>query len=223
MLREIDLSEISDGKLYTGNDMVKADCRGCAGCSSCCQDMGSSVILDPYDIFQLTGHLEKSFEQLLEEDLELNVVDGIILPNLKMAGKDARCVFLSPDGRCTIHKARPGFCRLFPLGRYYENHSFRYFLQVNECPKPDKTKIKIRKWLDIENFRQYEKFTADWHYYLKERQEMAMDSEGREGAEVVRKLSMDILRRFFLRPYDQTADFYPQVYARMEQAGEESL
>ena len=50
MLREIDLSEISDGKLYTGNDMVKADCRGCAGCSSCCQGMGSSIILDPLDI-----------------------------------------------------------------------------------------------------------------------------------------------------------------------------
>ena len=61
MLREIDLSEISDGKLYTGNDMVKADCRGCAGCSSCCQGMGSSIILDPLDIFRLTGHLSKSF------------------------------------------------------------------------------------------------------------------------------------------------------------------
>ena len=73
MLREIDLSEISDGKLYTGNDMVKADCRGCAGCSSCCQGMGSSIILDPLDIFRLTGHLSKSFEQLLEEALELNV------------------------------------------------------------------------------------------------------------------------------------------------------
>ena len=50
-----------------------------------------------------------------------------------------------------------------------------------------------------------------------------MDSEGSEGAELVRKLSMDILRRFFIRPYNQKADFYPQVYARMEQAGEESL
>ena len=223
MLREIDLSEISDGKLYTGNDMVKADCRGCAGCSSCCQGMGSSIILDPLDIFRLTGHLSKSFEQLLEEALELNVVDGIILPNLKMTGKDERCVFLSPDGRCTIHKVRPGFCRLFPLGRYYENHSFRYFLQIHECPKPDKSKIKIKKWLDIENFRQYEKFTADWHYYLKERQEIAMRSEGREGANLVKKLSMDILRQFFVRPYERETDFYTQIYARMEKAGEGTL
>mgnify|MGYP000367457226 CR=1 FL=1 len=26
MLRDIDLNEISDGRLYTANDMVKADC-----------------------------------------------------------------------------------------------------------------------------------------------------------------------------------------------------
>ncbi len=217
MLRDIDLSKISDGKLYTGSDMVKTDCRGCTGCFECCQGMGTSIILDPLDVFRLTVHLSKSFEQLLADTLELNVVDGIVLPNLKMAGEDEHCIFLGKDGRCTIHKVRPGFCRLFPLGRYYENHTFRYFLQIHECPKPDKTKIKIKKWMDVENFRQYEKFTADWHYYLKERQDAAMNFEG---AELVKKLSMDILRRFYMQPYEQDADFYPQVYERMKMAGD---
>lgn len=215
MLREIDLSEISDGKLYTGNDMVKADCHGCSGCSECCQGMGSSIILDPLDIFRLTNHLSKTFEQLLEESLELNVVDGIILPNLKMAGKSEHCTFLNQEGRCDIHEARPGFCRLFPLGRYYEGHSFRYFLQVHECPRPDKSKVKIKKWLDTENFRQYEKFTADWHYFLKERQDAARASNG---PELVKQLSMDILSRFYVQPYEAKTDFYTQVYARMEES-----
>lgn len=40
MLREIDLSEISDGKLYTANDMVRIECQECKGCSACCHDMG---------------------------------------------------------------------------------------------------------------------------------------------------------------------------------------
>ena len=34
MKRNVSLEEISDGKLYTSNDMVKADCGDCAGCSS---------------------------------------------------------------------------------------------------------------------------------------------------------------------------------------------
>ena len=34
MLRNCSLDEISDGRLYEANDMVKADCRGCEGCSA---------------------------------------------------------------------------------------------------------------------------------------------------------------------------------------------
>ena len=212
MLREINLSEVSDGKLYESNDMAKTDCQGCAGCSDCCRGMGNSVILDPFDVFRLSLHFSKNFEELLANFLELNVADGIILPNLRMTGPNESCVFLDQAGRCTVHVARPGLCRLFPLGRYYENGSFRYFLQVHECPKQNKTKIKIKKWLDTETLRQYEKFVTDWHYYLRERQETAMQAED---AATVKILSMDILRRFYLPPYEKNTDFYTQFYERM--------
>ena len=53
MLRNINLNEISDGNLYTANDLVRADCGGCHGCSDCCQGMGDSIILDPYDFYQV--------------------------------------------------------------------------------------------------------------------------------------------------------------------------
>ena len=36
MERDINLDEISDGKLYDANDMVKVGCSDCAGCSACC-------------------------------------------------------------------------------------------------------------------------------------------------------------------------------------------
>ena len=83
MKRNVSLEEISDGKLYTANDMVKADCGDCKGCSSCCHGMGESIVLDPLDIYRLTTNLEMSFEALLSRYIELNVVDGVILPNLK--------------------------------------------------------------------------------------------------------------------------------------------
>ena len=50
MRREVSLEEISDGRLYELNDMVKADCQDCAGCHDCCEGMGDSVVLDPMDI-----------------------------------------------------------------------------------------------------------------------------------------------------------------------------
>ena len=39
MKRNVTLEEISDGNLYEANDMVKADCQDCKGCSDCCQGM----------------------------------------------------------------------------------------------------------------------------------------------------------------------------------------
>ena len=68
-----DLLEISDGKLYGNNDMAKISCHDCEGCSSCCQDMGDSIWLDPYDICLLTNHLGKTMEELLAKEVEIVV------------------------------------------------------------------------------------------------------------------------------------------------------
>ena len=78
MRRNVDLNEISDGKLYTSNDMVKADCYECQGCSACCRGMGKSIILDPIDLFHLKQATGKDFAGLLNQEIELNVVDGMI-------------------------------------------------------------------------------------------------------------------------------------------------
>lgn len=212
MLRDIDLNKVSDGKLYGINDMAKTDCNGCKGCSSCCRDMGASIVLDPFDTHRLCVGLQKSFEELLGDCLELNVVDGVILPNIRMTQDTHACVFLT-DGRCGVHSIRPGFCRIFPLGRLYENHSFRYFIQIHECPAPGKSKIKIRKWIDTPDIKRYEKFVNDWHYYLKPLQKYAMDSEQDE--QDVRKLNMYILNQFYLKPYTADGDFYQEFYNRI--------
>ena len=112
MKRNVRLEDISDGKLYTANDLVKADCHDCEGCSACCRGM-ASIVLDPYDVWQLCMGLGKTFQGLMEEHIELQVVDGGILPKLKMAGEEESCTFLDENGRCSIHLFRPGICRLF--------------------------------------------------------------------------------------------------------------
>lgn len=215
MEREIDLSQISDGKLYIANDMVKIACNDCAGCSLCCQGMGSSIILDPYDMYCLEKGLVLSCEQLLADKVELNVVEGIIQPNLKMQGERECCAFLSEEGRCTIHTFRPGFCRMFPLGRVYENDGFKYFLQVHECGYPEKSKVKVKKWLGIPEIGKYETFVCDWHYFLKKLQH---NLEEVENEAVVKQLSMYLLNQFYLKPYNEEMGFYEQFYQRLDEA-----
>ena len=231
MLRNVSLEEISDGRLYGLNDMARLGCNDCSGCSSCCRGMGNTIVLDPYDVWRLTGGLGVSLQQLLAGHLELNVVDGIILPNLKLAGDSEQCTFLNEAGRCSIHPYRPGICRLFPLGRYYEEDGFRYILQVHECEKQNRSKVKIRKWMDTPDMERYDAYIADWHAFLSklraklEKETLAGAStdaadEEASSQDLAKSISMYVLQQFYLLLYDTSRDFYSQYEARMAAAKE---
>ena len=215
MERQIDLNEISDGKLYGLDDMVRADCAGCAGCSACCKGMGASVVLDPYDVHRLVTGPGIGFEALLQKHLELNVVDGVILPNLRMAGDNEACAFLNEEGRCSVHAHRPGICRIFPLGRLYEDRSFQYILQVHECKKGNRSKVKVKKWIDMPDAKNYDKYVARWHYFLKDLQRIAREDEEGTAAKTV---SMYVLRTFYLTPYNAGADVFWEIETRIQTA-----
>lgn len=214
MERQVQLEDISDGRLYELNDMVKADCNGCKGCSACCHGMGSSVILDPLDIYNMEVGLGKTFEELMQSSIELNVVDGIILPNLKMNGSEEACSFLDINGRCSIHEFRPGFCRIFPLGRYYEEHGFHYILQIHECKSQNRTKVKVKKWIDTPELKKNEQFIIDWHYLQKDLQHLIQEKMDDDFA---KKISMHILTQFYVTPYSLEQDFYEQFAKRYEE------
>ena len=212
MERQVDLKEITDGKLYGLEDMVRADCAGCTGCSACCRGMGSSVVLDPFDVHRLVTGTGMSFERLLQSHLELNVVDGVILPNLKMGGESEACAFLNEEGRCTVHAYRPGICRIFPLGRLYEDGSFQYILQVHECKKGNRSKVKVKKWIDTPDAKRYDRYIARWHYFLKGLQKLAREDE--EGT-VAKTVSMFVLQRFYLAGYEAEKDLFEQIEMRI--------
>ncbi len=213
MKREIDIKEISDGKLYDLNDMVKADCKDCEGCSACCKGMGNSIVLDPLDVFRLTKGLNCTFEVLIQNQAELNVVDGIVLPSIRMGPEGEACGFLDAQGRCSIHSFRPGICRLFPLGRIYTEEGIRYFLQIYECAKKNRTKVKVRSFMDNPDGKRYDKFIADWHDFLKKAEN---EMEKQNDPNFTRELSMNVLKMFYLTPYEKEQDFYDQFGKRLE-------
>ena len=128
MLRYDDLNEISDGRLYSENDMVKADTHGCNGCSKCCEsDMGNSIVLDPYDIYNLT----------------------------KGTGR-------------------------------YNDKGFDYILQTGECVMENRSKIKVDKWLGIEDLERHTAFINKWHRFLKFERKKIFEIGERAGNEINR-------------------------------------
>ena len=161
------LNEISDGKLYDIEDMVKADTCGCNGCSDCCKDVGDLVVLTPFDIYEMTTYLNTDFDKLLGDKILLRENNKITLPYLKMQDENKNCSFLDKNGRCTIHSKRPNICRLFPLGRAYQDNDFKYFLQVDNCPKEELKDVKVADWINIENYNENKKFILEWYKFIK--------------------------------------------------------
>jgi len=213
MQREVDMSEISDGRRYKSTDMVKCGTNDCRDCFECCRFVGDTIILDPMDIYMLNLGTGKSFAELLQEEkIELNMKEGLLLPNIKTGSEDTACGFLKEDGRCGIHNYRPGFCRLFPLGRVYEDGGFSYFLQVHECPRAGKSKVKVKKWIGIPNLEEYEKFVLIWHDHLRD-----FSEELRNGApDKIAGLTVMFLKHYFEKPYDMDRPFYEQFYERYD-------
>ena len=213
MKREVDLREISDGKLYRSTDLAKADTGGCSGCSACCRGMEETIVLDPYDMYRFQKDAGLSFSDLLNGHAKLIAADGLIFPVLAMDGEEESCTFLDENGRCSVHNARPGICRMFPLGRYYEGGSFRYFLQVHECSMP-RTKIRIRKWLDTPDLAAYEQYICTWHYFTETADRLLGEPDGM----LRRSVCLYLLQVFYEKPWKTEESFYPQFEKRLAAA-----
>ncbi len=211
MKRNLTFEEISDGKRYSSSDLAKIGCGDCAGCFECCKVTEDTIHLDPYDIYSLSVGLGKSFAELMGGSVNLTVVDGVVTPYLTKREADGVCGFLSKEGRCTIHEFRPGFCRLFPLGRIYnDDGSFDYFIQVHECPYPAKTKVKIKSWLGIPSLSRYEEFVRTWHEITANIRDCAA-----ENPSLTKEANLRMLKVFFETPYNTAEDFYAQFEERV--------
>jgi hypothetical protein len=137
-----------------------------------------------------------------------------------MTGVSESCAFLNGEGRCSIHVDRPGICRIFPLGRYYENHGFQYFLQVNECGNNTNTKVKVSKWIDIPDIKKNEQFLISWHYFLNDAESMVKNAQDEK---LIKNINMYILNCFYVKKFDTEVDFYLQFDKRLREARETFL
>lgn len=203
-------------RLLNIHDMARIGCNDCKGCFSCCQGMGDSVVLTPYDMHVLSVQLKQPIDYLLQEWITLSVVDGLIQPAMAMNGPEEKCHALDENGRCRIHAFRPGICRLFPLGRQYTEQGIKYFVLEGACPSLIKTKVKISKWVERPEFKEHERFLEQWHSFKKMCLAKLKDSEDEE---YHRQLMVYVLQLFFRKPYTE-GDFYKEFLERLKEAKE---
>lgn len=126
-LRSIQIAG-SDAKVLSESDFLQLSC-GIFGCTSNCCTKSAPIILNPYEIAVVCRESRLSYEDFLDI-VETDRAKGF---PLVMLPRDPACHFWTGRG-CRIYKARPLACRLFPLGRVFnEGQSHIVLPQLNVC------------------------------------------------------------------------------------------
>jgi Fe-S-cluster containining protein len=128
----------ADARVLAESDLLQLTC-GAAGCSSTCCKATAPIVLNPYEIARICKAAGLSYEELLDV-LDTDRAKGF---PLVMLPRDPACHFWTATG-CRVYEARPLACRLFPLGRVFDNCRSHIVLPaVNRCsglvPAPAKT------------------------------------------------------------------------------------
>jgi Fe-S-cluster containining protein len=143
----------SDAKVLSESDFLQLSC-GVFGCTSNCCTKSAPIILNPYEIAVICRESKLSYEDLLDI-VETDRANGF---PLVMLPRDPACHFWTGRG-CRIYKARPLACRLFPLGRVFnEGQSHIVLPQLNVCSglaaSPGKTVSEYLREQDTSVFMQ---------------------------------------------------------------------
>ena len=98
------------------------------------------------------------------------------------------------------------------MGRYYEEDSFWYFLQVHECVRKARYKIKVKQWIDTPFPARYDRYVCDWHFFIKALGEKMPEFSEKEQSQA----SMYVLKLFYSKSYgiSPEGDFYTDFYDR---------
>lgn len=209
----------TDGKFYELEEMVRANCGECIGCHDCCTGMGDTILLDPFDVQMLKRATGQTVQQLIERGtIALGVKDGLVLPHIQMLSETDACPFLNVNGRCSIHAFRPGMCRLFPLGRNYEEGKMNYILLADACQKQNRSKIKVSRWIGMEPAEEYHAYVLRWHDFRKGLIGLFAQAEEEE----IKKLTMYVLQIFYLQ-LDVSEDTFFEVFSQKLSSVEKAL
>ena len=123
---------------------------------------------------------------------------------------------MKKDAARSIHTGREsaGFFHWADIMRKMDH----YFLQIDECRKKSRGKMKVKKWLGIENLKTYETYISRWHEFLN-KSEDGMKELDEQNQKV---LTLLILQRFYQTPFQAKEDeeFYREFFERLSSVNE---
>jgi Fe-S-cluster containining protein len=98
----------------------------CNRCKKCCHD--KRIRVSPYEVLRLARNLGLTTKEFISQFTEEG---GTIL---RFRSEDGGCSLLGEEG-CTVHADRPGACRIYPLGGFFQLDGEETFALVTPHPE----------------------------------------------------------------------------------------
>lgn len=141
----------------------------CDQCGDCCRHR-EDILLTPFDLFRIAGHLGITPGEVVKTYCEVYVGSSSHFPVVRLlpVGEDKACPFLK-DNCCSIHASKPTVCALFPLGRAMQYGALEgdqerklfYILQDTNCGLRDQT-YTVEEWLGEFELESSEAWFLEW-------------------------------------------------------------
>lgn len=182
------VDNISSGEFKTlgENDTFEF---GCIVCGKCCTDR-NDIVLNPIDLHRISKLLNMDTHSVIDKYCEFILGSDTKFPLLRakfdlgvVYGKMTNvCPFLKRNEHsskesyiCSIHKAKPYSCAIYPLGRVtnYDNKTNEittsYFLQPVNCEgSRNKVPHRVSKWINEFDLKEHEKLSSGYIEFTRQ-------------------------------------------------------
>lgn len=193
----------------------------CTQCGKCCIHR-EDILLNPKDLYNMSKELGISTEKFFEQYCEVYVgVDSRVpVVRLKPKGSVKRCPLLK-NRKCTVHRAKPVVCAMFPIGRFLQlgdadgnmkeditENDIQYIFTRPDCGDFTET-YTVREWLDFFGIPIRDEFFIKWQKVILETSPAFREMEKKVSPHTMEMLWKASFASLYLH-YDTRKEFLPQ-------------
>lgn len=197
------------------NDTFKFKCKECG---KCCRNR-DDILLSPFDIYRISKYLNLKPKEVFEKYCETYIGDTSLVPVVRLKFKTdfgplvlikpqnngTVCPLLS-NGKCSVHKAKPVVCALFPLGRFWDHKSKKIKYALQNVPCGDKTEShSVKEWLADFDISESDKSLTIWSDFISHAREVIQKLSDK-----IKELTWNAFFLIIYLSYDISQEFMPQ-------------
>ena len=191
----------------------------CTMCGECCINR-EDILLTPKDLYKIARELKSTPEQVYKKYCEGYIGGDSRMPivRLKPIGPMKICPLLN-KGKCSVHKAKPTVCAMYPIGRCMvqkkdqkpeekDASEIKYIYVEPDCG--DKAEIHtVREWLTSFGIPVEDEYFVIWQRSFLKYSEVLREVEKRFTQETMNLLWNAVFAGFYLQ-YDVEKEFLEQ-------------